>query len=98
MDTKSLTRRQFIAGASVSSLATVTPRSTHAGGMLSKKSGKLAILGGEPVRKNRTWPKWPYWDDNVLDAVAKTTKSAAISTVRLVRVSAPLTITLPSWR
>ena len=69
-----LTRRQFIAAASASSLAAVAsnPISTYAA---SRSAGKLAILGGEPIRKNKHWPAWPYIDDQVLDSVVKTTKS-----------------------
>ena len=75
MNKNNLTRRQFIAAASASSLAAVASRSVPAYGNISKKTGKLAILGGEPVRKNKSWPRWPYWDDNVLDSIVKTTKS-----------------------
>ena len=50
-------------------------RSIPAYGNVAKKAGKLAILGGEPVRKNKQWAAWPYWDDNVVDSVVKTTKS-----------------------
>lgn len=40
-----------------------------------KAADKLAILGGEPVRKNKSWPQWPYRDEKVVDAVVKTTRS-----------------------
>ncbi|MBL7153501.1 MAG: DegT/DnrJ/EryC1/StrS family aminotransferase [Phycisphaerae bacterium] len=75
MNRNDLTRRQFIAAASAGSLATVASRTIPAYGSITNKAGKLAILGGEPVRKNKTWPRWPYWDDNVVDSVVKTTKS-----------------------
>ncbi|MHC4113638.1 MAG: DegT/DnrJ/EryC1/StrS family aminotransferase [Planctomycetota bacterium] len=75
MDGKDLTRRQFIAAASAGSLAGVASRTIPAYGNITKKAGKLAILGGEPVRKNKSWPKWPYWDEKVVDSVVKTTKS-----------------------
>jgi perosamine synthetase len=74
MNKKDLTRRQFIAAASAGTLAAVS-RSIPAYGSISKKAGKLAILGGEPVRKNKSWPRWPYWDENVIDSIVKTTKS-----------------------
>ena len=67
-----LTRRQFIASASAAAAAS-TSLATY--GDLSRKAGKLAILGGEPVRKNKSWPDWPYIDDQIVDAVVKTTKS-----------------------
>ncbi|HUU20109.1 MAG TPA: DegT/DnrJ/EryC1/StrS family aminotransferase [Sedimentisphaerales bacterium] len=74
MDKNDLTRRQFIA-ASAGSLAAVTSGTIPAYANLTKKAGKLAILGGKPVRKNKSWPSWPYWDENVIDSVLKTTKS-----------------------
>jgi dTDP-4-amino-4,6-dideoxygalactose transaminase len=75
MKQQDLTRRQFIATASASSLAAVAARTLPAYGDVSRKAGKLAILGGEPVRKNKPWPAWPYCDDQVVDAVVKTTRS-----------------------
>ena len=74
MDKKNLTRRRLLAAASVGAIAAVS-RSVPAYANITKKAGKLAILGGEPVRKNKSWPDWPYWDDNVIDSVVKTTKS-----------------------
>ena len=61
MNTNDLTRRQFLAAASVGSLAAATfPTYDNAG----KKAGKLAILGGRPVRA-KSFPGWPMWDQNV---------------------------------
>jgi dTDP-4-amino-4,6-dideoxygalactose transaminase len=74
MDKKDLTRRQFIA-ASAGSLAAVTSANIPAYANITNKAGKLAILGGEPIRKNKPWPKWPYWDDKVVQSVIKTTTS-----------------------
>jgi perosamine synthetase len=68
------TRRQFIAAVSAGSLAAAS-RTVPAYGNVAKKAGKLAILGGEPVRKNKSWPDWPYWDESVIQSVLKTTKS-----------------------
>ncbi|MHC4542150.1 MAG: DegT/DnrJ/EryC1/StrS family aminotransferase, partial [Planctomycetota bacterium] len=75
MANKRLTRRQFIAAASAGSLAGIASKSVPAYGNVTKKAGKLAILGGEPVRKNKSWPQWPYWDQKVVDSVVETTKS-----------------------
>ncbi len=75
MDGKNLTRRQFIAAASAGSLVGVASRTIPSYANIAKKAGKLAILGGQPVRKNKDWPDWPYWDQNVVDSVVKTTKS-----------------------
>ena len=70
-----LTRRQFIAAASASSLATVASTTLPASADVTRKAGKLAILGGDPIRKNKAWPPWPHIDDQIVDAVVKTTKS-----------------------
>jgi dTDP-4-amino-4,6-dideoxygalactose transaminase len=70
-----LTRRQFIAAASASSIAAVASTSLSGYAEVTRTGGKLAILGGEPVRKNKSWPAWPYIDDGIVDSVVKTTKS-----------------------
>jgi perosamine synthetase len=75
MNKNDITRRQFIAAASAGSLAAVTSAAVPAYANFSKKAGKLAILGGEPVRKNKSWPGWPYCDKKVENSVLKTTKS-----------------------
>jgi len=63
MNKNNLTRRQFIAAASAGSLATVASRTIPTYGNLSKKAGKLAILGGQPVR-TKSFLGWPMWDKN----------------------------------
>jgi len=75
MAKSNLTRRQFIAAASAGSLAGVVSGTIPSYANITKKASKLAILGGEPVRKNKSWPSWPYWDDSVVDSIVKTTKS-----------------------
>jgi perosamine synthetase len=70
-----LNRRQFLAAASIGSLAAVTSATLPAYADVTKKAGKLAILGGEPVRKDKSWPAWPHIDDQIVDAVVKTTRS-----------------------
>jgi len=74
MSQSNLTRRQFVGMASAGSVGAMVS-CIPAYGNLVKKAGKLAILGGDPIRKNRTWPAWPYWDDHVVESVMKTTKS-----------------------
>ncbi len=75
MSTKDYTRRRFIATVSASSLGAVASNPIFASGM-HRQTGKLAILGGDPVRnKNKTWPAWPYVDEKVVDSVVKTTRS-----------------------
>ena len=75
MKEQPLTRRQFIAAASASSLAAVASTTLPAYADITRKTGKLAILGGEPIRKDKTWPDWPYVDDKIVDAIVKTTRS-----------------------
>lgn len=75
MNESDLTRRQFIAAASAGSLAAVASPALPAYADVTPKATKLAILGGEPVRKNKPWPSWPHIDDQIVDAVVKTTKS-----------------------
>ncbi len=75
MITKDLTRRRFLAAVSAGPLMAVAAKAIPASESATKKAGQLAILGGEPVRKNKTWPKWPYWDQEVLNSITATTKS-----------------------
>lgn len=70
-----LTRRQFLAATSAGSLAAVASTALPARSATIRRSGKLAVLGGTPVRKGKSWPDWPYWDDRVLEAVVQTTKN-----------------------
>jgi dTDP-4-amino-4,6-dideoxygalactose transaminase len=42
---------------------------------ITQSTGKLAILGGDPVRKNKPWHSWPFIDKNVVDSIVKTTNS-----------------------
>jgi perosamine synthetase len=75
MSRSNLTRRQFVGMASAGSVGAMVSHSIPAYGNVVKKAGKLAILGGEPVRKNKQWAAWPYWDEKVVNSVMKTTKS-----------------------
>jgi len=75
MNHHDLNRRKFIVSASAGTLAAVASTALPACAAVTKKAGKLAILGGEPVRKNKSWPAWPYVDDQIVDAVVKTTRS-----------------------
>jgi dTDP-4-amino-4,6-dideoxygalactose transaminase len=71
------TRRRFIAAASAGSLAAAASRTVPAYGNLTNKASQLAILGGEPVRKNKPWPDWPRccWDDKLMESLLKTAQS-----------------------
>lgn len=75
MKSNDLSRRQFIATASASSLAVVASQTLPVCGAVTRRAGKLAILGGEPIRKDKTWPAWPYIDDKVLETVMSSAKS-----------------------
>jgi dTDP-4-amino-4,6-dideoxygalactose transaminase len=70
-----LTRRQFITTASATSLAVAASRTLPSYADVTRKASKLALLGGEPVRKNKPWPDWPQVDDQIVDAVTKTARS-----------------------
>ncbi len=70
-----LNRRQFLAAATAGSVATVVSHAIPSYANVTTNAGTLAILGGDPVRKNKKWPAWPYWDDQVVESVVKTTKS-----------------------
>jgi perosamine synthetase len=69
------TRREFIAAASTGPLAVKTAAARSPVSDLSRRKGKLAIQGGDPVRKKKPWPEWPYVDDKVVESVVKTTRS-----------------------
>lgn len=75
MKRKDFTRRRFIATVSASSLAAVASSVIPMIGNTTNNAGKLAILGGEQVRKNKSWPEWPYVDEKMVDAIVKTTRS-----------------------
>lgn len=82
MNANYFNRRKFIATISASSLATVASTTIPAFGNITHKGSKLAILGGEPVRKNKSWPKWPYVDEKMVDSIVKTTRSGIWSRIQ----------------
>ena len=45
-------------------------------------AGKLAILGGTPVAPEKVFPKWPYVDQAMVDAIIKTTRSGKWSRIQ----------------
>ena len=75
MSKRVLARRQFLAAASAGAVVAATTATPPARANGGTKTGPLAILGGKPVRKNKSWPRWPHVDDNVVNSVMKTTKS-----------------------
>jgi perosamine synthetase len=73
---KPFTRRQFVRTTSVGAIAAsqfIPAFAISSSG--NKASGKLAALGGTPVRSNKKWPDWPYSDQEIIDSILKTTKS-----------------------
>lgn len=63
MSSRQITRRQFVAAASLAPLATVASRTVPAYGNLGGRTSKLAMLGGKPVRA-KSFPHWPIWDQS----------------------------------
>lgn len=75
MNDHDLPRRRFLAAASAGAVAAAVSQGGPASPAVIKPAGKLAVLGGEPVRKNKGWPEWPYCDEDVVSSVVKTTRS-----------------------
>lgn len=74
-DPSPFTRRQFIKTTSAGAIVASQLIPAYAFTSCNSTTGKLAALGGTPVRSNKTWPEWPYRDQNVLDEITKTTES-----------------------
>ena len=70
-----LNRRHFITTASAGAVAAAASQVKPVHAAVNNTAGKLAVLGGNPVRSGKTWPEWPYWDQAVVDSVVRTTKS-----------------------
>jgi len=78
MKKEDLSRRKFINILSASSVGVATAGAMPAMGnftVRNSNSQKLAVLGGQPVRSNKSWPEWPYVDDKVLESLMSTGKS-----------------------
>lgn len=78
MKKNGISRRRFVSVVSTGSAsmmaAGAVPSFMNLSGM-NQSTKKLAVLGGDPVRKNKPWHSWPYIDKNVIDSVVKTTNS-----------------------
>jgi len=72
MKSKDFTRRNFVSVISAGSVAAIASSVVPAYG---STTGKLAVLGGEPVRKNKPYHSWPFIDQNVRDSILNTTNS-----------------------
>ena len=61
MEKNNLSRRQFIATTSIGAIGAIVTTGAPSCGELNNVSGKLAMLGGSPVR-TADWLEWPVWD------------------------------------
>jgi len=61
MNSKNLSRRNFLAAASAGTIAAVTSGTAPTYARRAKRAGKLAIKGGKAVR-TKPFQKWPIWD------------------------------------
>lgn len=79
MKTKKISRRSFIAtvsaGTAAYAAANVVKPINSSPESYVPKNGKLAALGGEPIVKNKVWPKWPYVDEKIVERVVATVRS-----------------------
>ena len=84
MDPKNVNRRDFITTVTATSLGAVIAGSIPASAEVVKQDhGKLAILGGHPIRpKGKIGPAWPHVDEKMVDSIVKTTKSGIWSRIQ----------------
>ncbi len=73
MNSKNLTRRAFLA-ASTGTIAAVATSRTPVYANAGNRAGKLAVLGGKPVRA-KAWPTWPVWDKSAEESVISILRS-----------------------
>jgi dTDP-4-amino-4,6-dideoxygalactose transaminase len=81
------TRRHFLASMATATVATAVsgPFQSRGAGVsiLNKNHGKLAALGGTPIRPaGPIGPPWPYVDDKMVDSIVKTTRSGIWSRIQ----------------
>ena len=69
-----VTRRQFMAAASAGTIAAVASSTIPLYANQSNRAGKLAILGGTPVRTKR-FPGWPVWDESAEEPILSVLRS-----------------------
>jgi dTDP-4-amino-4,6-dideoxygalactose transaminase len=74
MKKRKFTRRQVIATASAGTLGVMADWHFGQYKVCLKDSGKLALLGGDPVRTAR-WPEWPVWDPSAEEEIIKMLRS-----------------------
>lgn len=71
---KGINRRRFISTASVGAAAAVFPGGNYISGMIIQSKDKLALLGGEPVRKE-PFTSWPRSSSKIEESLVATAKS-----------------------
>lgn len=82
MNNNDLSRRKFMGKIGAGSMAMMAAYAVPAYSIApSGGIDKLAALGGQPIRKNASWPKWPYVDNKMVEAITKTTKSGVWSRI-----------------
>ncbi len=74
MNENNVTRRQFMTAASVGAVAAVASKTIPVYGNLTKKTGKLALLGGQRVR-TKGWSSWPIWDRSAEESILSVLRS-----------------------
>ncbi|ULB35575.1 MULTISPECIES: DegT/DnrJ/EryC1/StrS family aminotransferase [Proteiniphilum] len=79
MKTNKITRRSFLTTVSAGTALAATAGSIdpikNIADTYVKGSSKLAALGGEPLVKNKVWPKWPYVDEKIVERISETVRS-----------------------
>ncbi len=78
-----MNRREFLTTASISTFAAATSGAFGRSQVLSRKAGKLAILGGQPIRTTH-FPSWPMINQNDEQAVLSALRSGHWSRGKLV--------------
>lgn len=68
------TRRQVLATTAAGAMAALTPWPLHSLHYSKDIKDKLAINGGDPVRK-ASWPDWPIWNQDAEEEVIKMLRS-----------------------
>lgn len=79
-----LSRRKFLAAVTTTTVATALSNSLPSfAAPIPNNAGKLALLGGTPVRA-KVWPQWPAMlaDEKMMESITKTTKSGVWSRIQ----------------
>lgn len=76
-------RRKFLSAVAATSFAAAVSQSFPTYGKLGNTPGKLAALGGSPIRTNKAiGPKWPYVNEKMVENIVSTTKSGIWSRIQ----------------